>query len=68
MTSDNAPDSQPDPAAVAGDQRLSEQVERTGMFGTGTTGDTSGYGGLRVRRPDQPATPRPYESLSLIHI
>ena len=62
MTSDNATDGQPDPAAVAGEQRLSEQVERTGMFGAGTTGDTSGYGGLRVRRPDQPATPRPYGS------
>ena len=59
MTSDNATDGQLDPAAVAGEQRLSEQVERTGMFGAGTTGDTSGYGGLRVRRPDQPATPRP---------
>ena len=62
MTSDNATDGQLDPAAVAGEQRLSQQVERTGMFGAGTTGDTSGYGGLRVRRPDQPATPRPYGS------
>jgi NADH-quinone oxidoreductase subunit C len=62
VTSDNATDGQPDPAAVAGDHRLSEQVERTGMFGTETTGDTSGYGGLRVRRPDRPATPRPYGS------
>ena len=62
MTSDNATDGQPDPAAVAGEQRLSQQVERTGMFGAGTTGDTSGYGGLRVRRPDQPTTPRPYGS------
>jgi NADH-quinone oxidoreductase subunit C len=62
VTSDNVTDGQPDPAAVAGEQRLSQQVERTGMFGTGTTGDTSGYGGLRVRRPDRPATPRPYGS------
>ena len=62
MTSDNATDGQPDPAAEAGEERLSQQVERTGMFGTGTTGDTSGYGGLRVRRPDQAATPRPYGS------
>ena len=62
MTSDNVTDGQPDPAAVAGEHRLSQQVERTGMFGTETTGDTSGYGGLRVRRPDQPATPRPYGS------
>ena len=52
MTSDNVVDGQPDPAAVAGEHRLSQQVERTGMFGTGTTGDTSGYGGLRVRAPD----------------
>jgi NADH-quinone oxidoreductase subunit C len=62
VTSDNVTDGQPDPAAIAGENRLSQQVERTGMFGTETTGDTSGYGGLRVRRPDQPATPRPYGS------
>ena len=62
MTSDNVTDGQPDPAAVAGEHRLSQEVERTGMFGTGTTGDTSGYGGLRVRRPDQAGTPRPYGS------
>ena len=36
----------PDEAALAGRERLSEQVARTGMFGTETTGDTSGYGGL----------------------
>jgi hypothetical protein len=30
----------PDPAAVAGRERLAEQVARTGMFGTMTTGDT----------------------------
>src|ERR1039457_4189314 len=41
---------EPDPAALAGRERLAEQVKRTGMFGTQTTGDTSGYGGLKVRR------------------
>jgi len=62
VTSESVAEGQPDPAAVAGEHRLSQQVERTGMFGTETTGDTSGYGGLRVRRPEQPATPRPYGS------
>ena len=52
----------PDPAAEAGEERLAEPVERTGMFGTHTTGDTSGYGGLLVRRPAQPATLPPYGS------
>ncbi|HWG60607.1 MAG TPA: NADH-quinone oxidoreductase subunit C [Streptosporangiaceae bacterium] len=52
----------PDQAAEAGRERLGEEVVRTGMFGTGTTGDTSGYGGLQVRRPPLPSTPRPYGS------
>jgi NADH-quinone oxidoreductase subunit C len=52
----------PDPAAEAGEERLAQPVERTGMFGTETTGDTSGYGGLLVRRPAQPATLPPYGS------
>jgi NADH-quinone oxidoreductase subunit C len=52
----------PDPAAVAGQERLSEQVARTGMFGVTTTGDTSGYGGLQVRRAPLVSTPRPYGS------
>ena len=52
----------PDPAELAGRERLAEQVERTGMFGTQTTGDTSGYGGLQVRRPPRLASPRPYGS------
>jgi NADH-quinone oxidoreductase subunit C len=51
---------QPDPAALAGRERLAEPVARTGMFGTQTTGDTSGYGGLQVRRPPPLPTPRPY--------
>jgi NADH-quinone oxidoreductase subunit C len=57
----NAPDAA-DPAAEAGEELLSLPVERTGMFGTHTTGDTSGYGGLLVRRPAEPSTPRPYGS------
>ena len=56
------PPQAPDPAAEAGQERLNLPVERTGMFGTHTTGDTSGYGGLRVRRPALPSTPRPYGS------
>jgi NADH-quinone oxidoreductase subunit C len=50
----------PDPAAAAGAERLNEQVTRTGMFGTETSGDTSGYGGLQVRRAPRTGTPRPY--------
>lgn len=52
----------PDPAALAGRERLAEQVKRTGMFGTSDTGDTSGYGGLQVRRPPRLSSPRPYGS------
>src|SRR5215472_2397553 len=59
--SENQP-AAPDPAAVAGQERLAERVQRTGMFGTSTTGDTSGYGGLQVRRAPQLASPRPYGS------
>ena len=44
-------------AALAGRERLSEPVARTGMFGAETTGDTSGYGGLMVRRPPGAAQP-----------
>jgi len=61
MTGENMPEQGSQPAA-AGQQRLAEPVARTGMFGTHTTGDTSGYGGLRVRRPAVPASPRPYGS------
>ena len=52
----------PDPAALAGRERLDEQVKRTGMFGTQTTGDTSGYGGLQVRRPPPLPAQRPFGS------
>jgi len=48
--------------ARAGEERLAEQVVRTGMFGAETTGDTSGYGGLQVRLPPGLSTPRPYGS------
>ena len=51
-----------DPAAIAGRERLSEQVVRTGMFGVQGTSDTSGYGGLKVRRPPPLSSPRPYGS------
>jgi NADH-quinone oxidoreductase subunit C len=50
------------PAQLAGQERLSEAVVRTGMFGTQTSGDTSGYDGLQVRRPPSPPSPRPYGS------
>jgi len=52
----------PDRAVQAGEERLAEPVARTGMFGALDTGDTSGYGGLRVRRVPVPSTPRPYGS------
>ncbi|MFF4620461.1 NADH-quinone oxidoreductase subunit C [Nonomuraea jabiensis] len=35
-------------------------IARRGMFGTQDSGDTSGYGGLVVRRAPQLSTPRPY--------
>ncbi|SEL54177.1 NADH-quinone oxidoreductase subunit C [Nonomuraea pusilla] len=35
-------------------------VARRGMFGAHDSGDTSGYGGLVVRRAPQLSTPRPY--------
>jgi NADH-quinone oxidoreductase subunit C len=52
----------PDPAAIAGRERLSEQVVRTGMFGVHDTPDTSGYGGLKVRKAPPLSSPRPYGS------
>ncbi len=48
--------------ARAGEERLAEQVVRTGMFGAETSGDTSGYGGLQVRLPPGLSTARPYGS------
>jgi len=49
-------------AEVAPRELLDEPVIRTGMFGTHTTGDTSGYGGLQVRRQPPPASAPPYGS------
>jgi NADH-quinone oxidoreductase subunit C len=60
--SNGTPDANEDAAAIAGRERMSEQVVRTGMFGTQTTGDTSGYGGLKVRKPPPLPSERPYGS------
>src|ERR1700756_821955 len=46
--------------ARRGEERLAAPVVRTGMFGVEGTPDTSGYGGLLVRRPLPASTPRPY--------
>jgi NADH-quinone oxidoreductase subunit C len=46
--------------ARLGEERLAEPVARTGMFGVETTGDTSGYGRLRVRRAAPLTSERPY--------
>jgi len=48
--------------ARLGQERLEEPVARTGMFGVETTGDTSGYGRLRVHRPPPLSSARPYGS------
>ncbi|MBN6055784.1 NADH-quinone oxidoreductase subunit C [Nonomuraea sp. RK-328] len=37
-------------------------IARRGMFGAADSGDTSGYGGLVVRRAPQLSSPRPYGS------
>jgi len=52
----------PDSAELAGRERLSEQVVRTGMFGVEGTPDTSGYGGLKVRQQPPVFSSRPYGS------
>ena len=44
------------------EERLAGSVIRTGMFGTRTTGDTSGYGGLQVHQVPPIESPRPYGS------
>jgi NADH-quinone oxidoreductase subunit C len=46
--------------ATRGQERLAESVERTGMFGARTTGDTSGYGRLQVRQAPPLASEPPY--------
>ncbi|NYH53308.1 NADH-quinone oxidoreductase subunit C [Nocardiopsis arvandica] len=43
-----------------GRERLNAPVRRTGMFGATTTGDTSGYGGLRVRGSAPARSRRPF--------
>jgi len=57
-----AQDNNVDAAVVAGRERMGEQVTRTGAFGSLTTGDTSGYGGLQVRQQPLLASERPYGS------
>jgi NADH-quinone oxidoreductase subunit C len=62
-----APDASADEAEASlparlGEERLAEPVVRTGLFGVHDTPDTSGYGGLRVRRAPVLASPRPYGS------
>jgi NADH-quinone oxidoreductase subunit C len=59
---DSNEEPQEDPAAQAGEERLAEPVVRAGMFGTHTTGDTSGYGGLLVRQQSPLSSARPYGS------
>jgi NADH-quinone oxidoreductase subunit C len=56
------PEETEDAAAIAGRERMAEQVVRTGAFGVKTTGDTSGYGGLKVRKQPPLSTERPYGS------
>ncbi|MDA0565741.1 NADH-quinone oxidoreductase subunit C [Streptomonospora sp. S1-112] len=46
--------------ARAGRERLNADIDRSGMFGAKTTGDTSGYGRLLVRRQPPLASERPY--------
>jgi NADH-quinone oxidoreductase subunit C len=64
VTSDELPGQadgqEPGPAALAGRERLAGPVARTGMFGARTTGDTSGYGRLRVRRAVPAGSQPPY--------
>jgi len=48
--------------ATLGQERLDAEVLRTGMFGVQSTGDTSGYGRLRVHQAPPLFTQRPYGS------
>ncbi|MET9784118.1 NADH-quinone oxidoreductase subunit C [Nocardiopsis alba] len=43
-----------------GRERLAAPIRRTGMFGAGTTGDTSGFGGLQVRGSAPVRSQRPF--------
>jgi NADH-quinone oxidoreductase subunit C len=62
VTSQDSEQPADEAAAVAGRERLGEQIVRSGAFGTHTTGDTSGYGGLRVRKQPALSSERPYGS------
>ncbi|MDT0327221.1 NADH-quinone oxidoreductase subunit C [Nocardiopsis lambiniae] len=44
----------------SGTERLAAPVKRTGMFGTATSGDTSGFGGLQVRGSAPVSSRRPF--------
>jgi NADH-quinone oxidoreductase subunit C len=46
--------------ARLGEERLAEPVVRHGMFGVDTTGDTSGYGRLRIHETAPIESQRPY--------
>jgi NADH-quinone oxidoreductase subunit C len=46
--------------ARLGEERLAAPVVRKGLFGVQGTPDTSGYGGLQVRKPPPLSSPRPY--------
>ena len=46
--------------AKLGQERLSAPVVREGLFGVHGTPDTSGYGGLLVRKPPPQSAARPY--------
>jgi len=46
--------------ARLGEERLAAPVVRKGLFGVHGTPDTSGYGGLEVRKPPPLSSPRPY--------
>jgi NADH-quinone oxidoreductase subunit C len=46
--------------ARLGEERLAAPVVRKGLFGVHDTPDTSGYGGLEVRKPPPLSSPRPY--------
>ena len=46
--------------ARLGEERLAASVVKRGMFGAETTGDTSGYGGLQVRKQPPLSSEPPY--------
>jgi NADH-quinone oxidoreductase subunit C len=62
MTEPRHDESPPQGEIAEREERHAEPVIRTGMFGTQTTGDTSGYGGLQVRLAPPMASEPPYGS------